>query len=202
MQDNSLVRELLFTIASLYEDIKPYEVQKAYDEIIENLEKITDPEEICDFIHKNPKFIRYLIFRNKVNDLLDVNAKKENGDTALHEAAWNGHADVIRALVKLGADLKVQDKGDNTALHLAAWYGHVDAVKALAELGADLKVQDKYGRTALDLAASQGHAEIVNLLSAQERRERLKKIAFSASLLLIAALTVTAVSKYAFSDQQ
>lgn len=51
----------------------------------------------------------------------DLNAKDENGDTALHLAAEEGHAETVRALVALGAvaDGRAGECGW-TPLHLAA----------------------------------------------------------------------------------
>ena len=51
----------------------------------------------------------------------DLNAEDENGDTALHLAAEEGHAETVRALVALGAvaDGRAGECGW-TPLHLAA----------------------------------------------------------------------------------
>ena len=39
----------------------------------------------------------------------DVAWEHPNGGTALHWAAWQGHADVVRLLVQLGAPVNVRD---------------------------------------------------------------------------------------------
>lgn len=47
----------------------------------------------------------------------------QNGATALHGAAANGHADVVRELLLRGCDADVQNSNCSTALHLAASKG-------------------------------------------------------------------------------
>src|SRR5687767_9227593 len=63
---------------------------------------------------------------------------------AIHEAASNGHAAVIRLLAAAGADVNANastieySAGRSfTALHLAAIAGHADALRALLEAGAN-----------------------------------------------------------------
>ena len=47
----------------------------------------------------------------------------QNGTTALHNAAANGHLEVVTALLAAGADTDIQNSNGNTALHLAASKG-------------------------------------------------------------------------------
>jgi uncharacterized protein len=66
----------------------------------------------------------------------DVNAKDENGDTPLLEAARFGHDDIARALLAAGADYKIRDRNDKTPLMLAVLGGHDDVVHVLKDAGA------------------------------------------------------------------
>ena len=67
----------------------------------------------------------------------------------------------MRALVKLGVDIKVKDDAGRTALFMAV-------VRALVELGADVNWEDDAGRTALFMAAENGHEAVVKLLLATD----------------------------------
>ena len=59
------------------------------------------------------------------------------GATPLFIAAQNGHLDVVRHLVEVGADKdKARDDGA-TPLYIAAENGHLDVVRHLVEVGAD-----------------------------------------------------------------
>jgi ankyrin repeat protein len=55
-------------------------------------------------------------------------------------AASNGHADVVKLLVDLKADVNPDDKDGRPGLLMAAGAGHVDAVKALLELSAGVSL--------------------------------------------------------------
>ena len=44
--------------------------------------------------------------------------------TALHEAALEGHVDVVKVLIQNGADVNAVDAVKKTALHIAAEEGH------------------------------------------------------------------------------
>eukprot|EP00435_Cladocopium_sp_Y103_P048813 s131_g14.t1 len=93
--------------------------------------------------------------------------KKDSGDfTALHWAAGNGHAAVVKFLLTNNADIDARGYGRRTPLHLAAGQGHVDCVRILLAAGAKKDLKNDDGKTALDNAKGQGHDEIVRLLSA------------------------------------
>ena len=67
---------------------------------------------------------------------IDVNAKDDNGNTALLEAARFGHDHVARVLLAAGANTKVRDKDGKTPLMLAVAGGHDEVVVALKQAGA------------------------------------------------------------------
>jgi ankyrin repeat protein len=77
----------------------------------------------------------------------DVNAKDNEGKTALREAAWKGGADSLKALIAAGADVNAKDKEGYTALDAAL--DLPDNVKALIAAGADVNAKDKTGGTVL-----------------------------------------------------
>ncbi len=96
--------------------------------------------------------------------------------TAIHDAAYFGHADVLRCLLAprqtgLSADLDAQGLYNGlTALHDAVWHGHVDSARVLLEAGASLVLRTHAGLTPKDLARLYGYEELVNLLAAEEVR--------------------------------
>lgn len=81
--------------------------------------------------------------------------------TPLFHAASGGHTDIVRLLLKHGANPDTSN-GANTALMIASRFGHVEVVKALIEGGVNVGFADRDGYTALDNAEE--HPEIVNLL--------------------------------------
>ena len=99
----------------------------------------------------------------------NLDAKNNDGDTALHFAALYGYAETVKALIAAKANLEAKDNNDWTALHFAAYFGRTETVKILAqaliEVGAKLEAKDNsYGWTALHIAATKGHSEIVKTL--------------------------------------
>ena len=87
-----------------------------------------------------------------------------SGDRLL-EAARDGAAEVVRALVKDGADVSAARGDGMTALHFAAERGHADVAAALIDAGAAVDAGTRIGRYApLHLAARGGHGPVVALL--------------------------------------
>src|SRR5689334_21144980 len=66
-------------------------------------------------------------------------AVPHGGWTGLHSAAQHGHVNLVRLLLKHGADPNAREAGDNTyPLHWAAANRHIDVVRALLDAGGDV----------------------------------------------------------------
>lgn len=74
---------------------------------------------------------------------------------------------VIRLLLRKGADASGADDGGWTPLMLAARASRQAAVEALVEAGADAAAQNKQGATALHLAAVNGKPAICSCLASK-----------------------------------
>ena len=92
------------------------------------------------------------------------NKQDNNGLTALMSASHNGHSEVVRILLKGGADPNIQKKDGATAVMLATKNGHSEVVQILLEGGADPNIQKEDGWTALVSACANGHSEVVQIL--------------------------------------
>ncbi len=107
----------------------------------------------------------------KVRSLLengaDINAKDEQGQTALMNASHAGQLELVRLLVEHGADLNTTAKFNLSALMLALIAHHTEVARILIEAAADVNMQsggDFYGKSASSLAEAGGHAELAALL--------------------------------------
>jgi hypothetical protein len=84
-----------------------------------------------------------------------IEAKSADGSTALHWAALQGHANVVKILLDRNARIEAKTTRGWTALHYAAPVGHTDIVKILLDRKADMiDVKDEFGKTALYYAKS------------------------------------------------
>jgi hypothetical protein len=93
-----------------------------------------------------------------------VNKKsKQEGQTALHLAAWKKDMAIVRLLLDKGADIEAENI-NGTALHIAASIGDTAVVRLLLDRGADVKAKELLKKTALHSAAEQGNEATVQLL--------------------------------------
>lgn len=74
------------------------------------------------------------------------------GWSPLMYAAYQGNAEVDKALLAKGASIDAINHNGTTALMLAARQGHVEVIDALLNAGADLQAVNKLNESALDFA--------------------------------------------------
>ena len=92
---------------------------------------------------------------------------KDNNNTPLHHAAWNGHTSTVELLLSKGASIEATNIENDTPLHLAALRGHTSTVDLLLSKGASIEATTKDNYTPLHYAAQDGHTSIVELLLAK-----------------------------------
>ncbi|KAF8064545.1 Ank3 [Scenedesmus sp. PABB004] len=88
----------------------------------------------------------------------DVAATYKAASSALHEAAWAGHAAVVAEMLRRGVshDLATS-KSKYRPLHLAAMSGSTAVVAELLAQGAWVDARSQMGRTPLHLSCEKGH---------------------------------------------
>jgi ankyrin repeat protein len=87
---------------------------------------------------------------DRAPDLADD--QNEDGDAPLHQAAFNGHADVVSLLLDRGCSVALRKVDGASALHLAAARGFVGVVRLLLGKGADAASRNAHGLTPRDLS--------------------------------------------------
>jgi ankyrin repeat protein len=99
--------------------------------------------------------------------------------TALHEACYFGHSDVVRAITdrELGrtqaSELDAQGAYNGlTPLHDAVWHGHTEAARVLVEAGHPLHLRTHAGLTARELAVLYGYDDLAEFLAEGEAGRR------------------------------
>jgi len=79
----------------------------------------------------------------------DVNARQEDGTTALHWAAYHDDVPLMRQLLKAGAQVNVRNDYGSTPLAEAAERADPQALRVLLEAGAEVESPNADGQTAL-----------------------------------------------------
>ena len=92
---------------------------------------------------------------------VSVNSCNDEGITALHCAACNGHLEILKFLLEKGAEVNVVDIDGWTPLHGATCLGDVSVVTLLISHGADVHVINNDNEKAIDLAENPSVADIL-----------------------------------------
>lgn len=89
----------------------------------------------------------------------------EHPNTRLFLAAGQGDTELVKKLMKEGADIHATNSMNQwTPLHHAAIRGHEDCLMLLLKAGAKVNQPDRFGRTPLYWAAFNSHTECVKML--------------------------------------
>jgi ankyrin repeat protein len=103
--------------------------------------------------------------RQAVEKGIAVDAREDNGNTALMLAAFEGREAVVQYLLEQGADVNAANRGGQTALMAAASGPSPGTVKLLLEKGADVNARENTEMfTALMFAAAEGQLDNVRVL--------------------------------------
>uniref|UniRef100_A0A8C5J7J9 E3 ubiquitin-protein ligase MIB2 n=1 Tax=Junco hyemalis TaxID=40217 RepID=A0A8C5J7J9_JUNHY len=113
---------------------------------------------ICAALNNAAK-IRELL--QKYPDKVDA---KNQGRTALQIASYQGHLEVVRALLQARASVDLRDDEGDTALHYAAFGNQAEVARVLLAKGASADLLNNAKCTALFVAVSQGFTEVVRAL--------------------------------------
>lgn len=91
-------------------------------------------------------------------------------------ASQRGFVEVVRALLRGGADVHVFGNDKRRALHYAGQYNRVDVAQLLLLAGASKDDRDNDGRTPMQLARRSGHSELADGLLLTETPRVLKDL--------------------------
>ena len=102
------------------------------------------------------------------NSGLDVNQRGPSQWTALHQACFNGHTEIVKLLLAHpNIEVKVRDPLQRTPLSSACFEGHLSIVKLLLlDPRVDATLPDLNGCTPLWMASSTGSHEVIESLIA------------------------------------
>ncbi|XP_072298629.1 protein phosphatase 1 regulatory subunit 27 [Eucyclogobius newberryi] len=84
-----------------------------------------------------------------------VDALFHSGMAALHEAVLTGNLEVVKLLVKYGADVHQRDEDGWTPLHMACSDGYPEIARYLLAIGASTEAENQNGEKPADLIDSE-----------------------------------------------
>lgn len=93
-----------------------------------------------------------------------VGVSDDQGQSPLLRATWLNHIDIVRQLIRAGADVNQADAIHDSPYLVAGAQGRLEILRMTLENGADLRSVNRYGGTALIPAAEHGYVDVVRLL--------------------------------------
>ena len=99
-----------------------------------------------------------------INGGADVYAKDNNGNTPLHMATTQGHAEIISILLQAKADVNAKNNEGVTPLQFATQENHAEVISVLVKMGANVNATNNNGGIPLHTAAVIGNAEVISVL--------------------------------------
>jgi len=94
----------------------------------------------------------------------NLNLKYKNGDTPLIIASREGNSEVVKELIKLGADVNILNNDSNGAIWASCFANSLEVLSLLINANADMNNQNINGATALIYASSSKKERVVELL--------------------------------------
>ncbi|KAI0025625.1 ankyrin repeat-containing domain protein [Xylariomycetidae sp. FL0641] len=101
----------------------------------------------------------------------DLEARTDQGHTALHLAVLYSRYDICRCLIQGGAIIDTQDNWGQWALLDAFLLVKADVFRLLIDSGADIHINTRRGESLSEIAQRLGRTEIIELLSEREAQE-------------------------------
>ncbi|XP_054630516.1 ankyrin repeat and death domain-containing protein 1B isoform X2 [Dunckerocampus dactyliophorus] len=110
---------------------------------------------------KNREAVELLLQRR-----VQVDQRDKFGVAPIHLAAWFGSLEILKLLVRAGAEQKIENESGHCAFAMAAEHGCVKMLEMLMEPSYNMATMkpSKKGDTPLHLAARNGHLDAVQLL--------------------------------------
>ncbi|KAJ7407008.1 Ankyrin repeat and death domain-containing protein 1B [Pitangus sulphuratus] len=88
----------------------------------------------------------------------------QEGNTALHLAAKNGHSEVVKILLEQWEEINDLNQNGETAFYLSVEGGHEKCAELLLDAGSDMNVLTQNNSSALQVAVQNGHLSLVTFL--------------------------------------
>ncbi|XP_035165463.1 ankyrin repeat domain-containing protein 31 [Oxyura jamaicensis] len=135
-----------------------------YQEITPNEDRNTEQIRRSKRIKDKMRLEAYFVNPCCPVSLSRINRRNIFGETLLHRAVTEEDIDLVRNIIKSGANVNAQDYAGWTALHEASVQGCYRIANELLKAGADVNARGKEQITPLQDAVKEGHYEVAALL--------------------------------------
>jgi ankyrin repeat protein len=116
-------------------------------------------DDLCTPLHQALNAGELEVARMLLDHQADVNLRNEDGRTLLHLLSrWEAPEDIddgsdlVKLLLKRGANVNEKDKYNLTPLHLASYYKRLKIVQVLLDHGASTDLENDHGDTPFQIA--------------------------------------------------
>jgi E3 ubiquitin-protein ligase mind-bomb len=113
------------------------------------------------FFRGKGRFLTLLSIFRRFPDQVDV---MSGGKTALQVAAHQGHLQLVRYLITLGANVNIVDKEGDSTLHYAAFGNQPEVMRVLLQNGANIDILNAGHCSALHISAHKKPPHCVKVL--------------------------------------
>jgi ankyrin repeat protein len=104
-----------------------------------------------------------------------INIEDKFGETPLHLAVWQCNEDMVKELLRHGADVNIRNKYGETPLHLACFrddQSSLEICRVLLDASAKTNHRDLMLEMPLDIAIHRGFTQTIKLINEHERTKQ------------------------------
>lgn len=99
-----------------------------------------------------------------LNDGADINARGDDGSSAIIMATLSNEVEMAKLLIEKGANVSIQNKRRDSPLHIAAFLGRHEITQLLLDGDAKLNLRNADSATALDVVRSEWSKEVEGIM--------------------------------------
>ena len=144
---NGNIPQLRYIIQKLDKDIKNYRDSNGNTLIMNIIEYAGSTSGSYEVIPRE-NMLKAIVLLGE--NLIDINAKNNNGNTALHEAVYRYMPEAIDILLGLGADPLIKNNRGQTPIHSAITRGKIDLINHLIKRKAGINSKNSLNETVLE----------------------------------------------------
>eukprot|EP01130_Rhizamoeba_saxonica_P008083 TRINITY_DN3267_c0_g2_i1.p1 TRINITY_DN3267_c0_g2~~TRINITY_DN3267_c0_g2_i1.p1 ORF type:complete len:566 (+),score=78.55 TRINITY_DN3267_c0_g2_i1:9-1706(+) len=115
-------------------------------------------------MYENIAIVHYILKYTTIN----INAKNSKGMTPLMMAANKGLSDILRYLLIMGANMRLQDLNGLTALHHSLYNDEGVTAFRLIKIGSSLSLEDNHGLTPADICLKKDQQNLLSLIESEQ----------------------------------